>query len=468
MDYYELLEELKNFESNTAECKEGFKEDVFGRTMAAFSTRKGGTIFLGVDDQRNPQGIIFTPKMKDRISQVARSCEPSVAISINLLPHDNEKVVCCIKVVKGSGCVYRYKKVPYERREGINHPLSPEEMVELQKRSKKFHFDEMPSGNDIRPGLEGDIDVEKIKKYLDKRGKSFNENFNIRQFLLNNELIDNASGNVKNAAILLFGKNPSKFIPQNKVSLSIFPSIEITNEFIKMDFEGDLEDLFRKIYIEVEKTIKNFSFIRGLERVDVPEYPKEAIREAIINALVHRDYFTDTTEVFIKIFKDRIEITNPGGFPFGGHSWKEIESSGLSIRRNPKIAEFFEKMGLMEQEGHGIKRIKRLAEQHGLRAPEINTTENTFKLIFYGPGEDIFSILESPFKKVLDSGKLNERQKKIIASLQEGESKSLNRNECCERFRYPPRTAARDLKELVQKGFLKQTGAGRGTRYEIV
>jgi len=463
MEYNQLLEELKNFESEVVECKESFREDDFGKTMAAFSTKKGGKIFLGVNNNREPVGIIFNQNIKDRISQVARVCEPTVCIDISQVRHDKEKCVVCVRVEKGNGSIYCYKKIPYERREGINHPLSPDEVLEIQKQRKRIYFDSMPSRGEHRPGLISDIDESKVKSYLNRIKGMIREPFNLKQFLINEELLINGSSKIKNVAILLFGKNPSQFIPQNKISVSIFTGDEITNEFIKTEIEGTIEEIFRKTFIEIGRNIKNYSFIRETERIDVPEYPPEAIREVIINSLVHRDYFVDNIETFIKIFKNRIEITNPGGFPFGGYTWEEVEKSGLSIRRNPLIAEFLEKIHLMEKEGHGIKRIKTVLKEHGLPEPKIETTPNTFKVILYGVGDDVKRILSSPFRTVLDSSKLNNRQLKLLSYIKE--NPGVSRNDCCKELGLAPRTTSRDLKELVQKNFLQPSGLGKGTKY---
>tara|TARA_Y100000034_G_C6873663_1_gene399216 strand:- start:29 stop:1435 length:1407 start_codon:yes stop_codon:yes gene_type:complete len=465
MNYNQLLDDLKDLESDSVECKENFREEEIGRTMAAFSTKKGGKIFIGVDNNMHPIGIIYSQYLKDKISQVARVCEPPVCIQIDTIEHDPEKVIVCILVERGNGSVYTYKRIAYERRQGINHPLTPTEIVDLEKIKKKLYFDQIGAKNAHRPGLISDIDIDKVKKFIYKAKGHVKEDFNLKQFLMNSDLFINGSGRVKNAAILLFGKNPSQFIPDNKVSLSVFNGNNITNEFRKTEIEGDLEEIFKKTFFEVNRTIKMYSFIRGPERVDVPEYPPEVIREAIINAIAHRDYFIDTSEIFIKIFKNRIEITNPGGFPFGGHSWEEVESSGLSIRRNPLVAEFLEKLKLMEKEGHGIKRIRSVVEEHGLPKPMIETTPKTFKLTLFGIGgeEDASRIFASPFRTVLDVSKLSSRQLKIFEYISKNPHSS--RNNCCKALNTKERTTSRDLKELVNKKFLKSIGVGKGTRY---
>jgi len=466
MEYNDILECLKNLECEKVECKENFREEDFGKTMAAFSTKDGGKIFLGINKNLDPVGVIWNQNLKDKITQVARTCEPPASITIEQTKHDSEKHIICIKVNKGNGSIYTYRKIPYERKEGINHPLSPDETLEIQKRGKKIYFDEMQAKSVDRPGLISDIDEDKVKRFLIQYKGGFSSDFNLKLFLTNSELSVNGSGKVKNAAILLFGKNPSQFIPQNKINISIFPTNEITNEFIKTEIIGTIEDIYKRAFVKVMRNIKTYSFVRGSERIEVSEYPPEAIREIIVNALVHRDYFLDNSEIFIKVFKDRIEVINPGGFPLAGYSWEEIESSGLSIRRNPKIAEFLEKIKFMEKGGHGIRRIKNAMKDHGLSEPKIETTANTFKITLFGIGDkDAKSIALSPYRMVMDSSQLNGRQLNILNYIKS--HPTCTRNECCAALNIPVRTMARDLKHLINNNFIISLGKGRGTYYQV-
>ena len=462
MDYYGLLESLKEMESEIVECKSGFGVDPFGRTMAAFSTKRGGIIFLGVTDDRDPVGVVWSQGLKDSICEVARNCKPPVDLDVSSIKHDSVKDIICVKIPRGDGRVYTYKNIPYERRQGSNHPLTPEEIMDIHKRNRRIYFDDMPAKNSRRPGLITDINEEKIKKYIKKQKGVVRDDFDLKKFLANNELSINGSGKVKNSAILLFGKNPTEFMPHNKINISVFPSNEVTRDFIKKIIEGSLESMYREAFIEIVRNTRTYSFINGAERIDVPEYPTESIREAVINAIIHRDYFADT-EIFIKIFKDRIEITNPGGFPFAGYSWDEIERQGISKRRNPVLASFFGKINLMEKDAQGIPRIKKEMKEHGLREPLIEPTENTFKITLFGPGEERAKIINSPYRKVLDSSSLNERQKSILIEIRS--KGSISRGECSKLLGTPLNTATRDLKGLTEKGFIKSSGVGKGTRY---
>ena len=121
MNYEQLLDEIKNPEALRTEFKTNFREDEFGRTMASFSTKKGGRIFLGVDNNGTPLGIIPNKNLNDKITQTARTCYPPACISIESIPHDNEKVILCVKIDKGNGEIYTYKNIAYERKEGIKN-----------------------------------------------------------------------------------------------------------------------------------------------------------------------------------------------------------------------------------------------------------------------------------------------------------------------------------------------------------
>ena len=182
----------------------------------------------------------------------------------------------------------------------------------------------------------------------DVKKNNYSEEVDLKRFCHNRDLFSNGDMKVKNAAIMIFGKDVKKFIPQSKISICQFPAETITDDFSKIEIEGDLIDLRKRAILEVQKRMTTRLSIKGFQRTDVPEYPEDALREAITNAIIHRDYF-DRMEISIKIFKDRIEILNPANFPFQGWKWETIQKERASVRRNPKCAEIFEKLKLMEK-----------------------------------------------------------------------------------------------------------------------
>lgn len=386
-----------------------------------------------------------------------------------MIKHDSEKdlYVVVIHVEKGKG-VHTYLNVPYQRRGAINHPLSTEEVFELQKEIKKVYFDELPATCDERPAIISDIDENKVRDFL-RVVKKINDNkIDLKRFCHSHNLFVNGDMRVKNVAIMIFGKNVKKFIPHNKISICEFPSEKITDNFIKTEIEGDLVTILKRAIFEIQKRMNVYSFIKGFQRIDIPEYPEEALKEAITNAVIHRDYFDDNTEVFIKIFKDRIEILNPAKFPFHGWTWKEIEKSGGSVRRNKTCAEFFELMGLMEKEGTGLGRIREKTSEHGLPNPKIEVGENTFKITLFNQKKNPHKLLNSPYKTLRDATDLNERQAEFLQWIQKQKVKSVSRSEYMALFDIHEKTASRDLNDLVKRELFQKSGIKRGTRYTLI
>lgn len=468
MNYQDFLGCIKNPEKELTEFKLSFSErDAIGRTIAAFSTKDGGRIWLGVDKKGIPQGMQCEDDLQAKIQDLARVIKPPAGVSVTLIPHDPKKdlYIVCIEVQKGNG-IYCYKRVSYERRGDTNHPLNPDEIFEIQRDIKKIYYDQQQASCNERPALISDIDERKIKQYYDRKGKKV-ETIDISRFLLNHDLLINGTMQVTNAAIMLFGKDTSKFIPQCKISLCEFPSNEVTNEFIKKEFEGDLLEILQKTFFEIRKTMNVYSFIEGINRVEIPEYPPETIREALINTIVHRDYYDTGTESFVRIFTDRIEIVNPATFPFESYTFEEIEKSGISKRRNPMIADFFEKMGFMEKEGRGLPYMKGMIKKHGLPDLKIDAGAKTFMITFFNVAEKLNGLKKSPFRTVREYDNLNDRQKEIIRYLRDNPAIRISRKDYIRITRVPPRTASRDLVDLCKRKVMRKEGTTRAARYHL-
>ena len=472
MDYHEFLNEIKNPEKEVIELKSSFKGwDEIAKTIAAFSTKSGGKIFVGVDRGGCPIGTLCNKEIRGKLQGLANNeIKPPADISVELINHDTTKnlVIGCITVRKSKG-IFSYKNVSYERKGDVNHPLSPEEIFELQKNINKLYFDELPARYEERPALISDIDETKVLAYL-QQVKRIHDNSDIRRFLTNNLYMVDGGQQVKNAAIMIFGKDPQKSIPQMKVRLAIFGGKNITDQFVKKEFIGDILEIFQKTFIELQRNMKIYSFIEGTQRFDVPEYPLEVLRECLINSIVHRDYY-DRTEMFIKIFTDRIEFVNPAGFPFENYSFDEIKRTKISKRRNPLIANFFEDLGFMEQEGRGLERIESGLKEHGLPQPIFEASQKTVSVILKNvENKDI--IKNSPYKRIVDFGSLNERQSLLINHLSSTNIRYVSRIEYIQmllskNIQISELTASRDLQELVSKNVLTKFGDKKGTKYSL-
>lgn len=471
MNYSEFLKEIKNPELEVCELKQSFKQwEEIARTIAGFSTKRGGSIYVGVDRKGIPCGTTCDNEIKGRLQTLANNeIKPPAIISVEIINHDLKKdlVIARILVNKGNN-VFSYKSVHYERRGDTNHPLTADEIFEIQKNIKKLYFDEMPAFSEERPALISDISERKVSEYL-SQFKGIDETFDMKRFLINNSFMVNGGQQVKNAAVMIFGKEPQKFVPQLKASMAIFGGRQVTDNFIKREFTGDIRDIFSDAFMEMQRNIKTYSFIEGAQRFDVPEYPLEVIRECLINAIVHREYFDKNTEVFIKMFTDRIEFVNPASFPFEGVSFEEIRKTKISKPRNLLLARFFESVGKMEKEGRGLSRIEGGMKEHGLPPPIFEVNPKTF-MVTLKNSEDKNNIKNSPYKRIVDYSLLNPRQKLLISFMGNNKNTVISRADYIKILNSQSitvnyLTASRDLKELVEKNVLTKIGIAGGARY---
>lgn len=243
MDYSEFLGEIKNPEKEVCELKSSFVEwEEIAKTIAGFSTKKGGVIFVGVDRKGVPCGTTCSNEIKGRLQGLAdNEIKPSANISIEIINHDSKRglSIVCIHVNKGNN-VFSYKGVHYERRGDTNHPLTADEIFDIQKSLKKLYFDEMAAFSEERPALMSDISDVKVDAYL-YQVKKIHEPLDMRRFLVNNSYMVNGGQQVKNAAVMIFGKEPQKFIPQLRVSMAVFAEKQISDQFFKKEYVGEVQ-----------------------------------------------------------------------------------------------------------------------------------------------------------------------------------------------------------------------------------
>ena len=202
--------------------------------------------------------------------------------------------------------------------------------------------------------------------------------------------------------------------------------------------------------------------ITGFERREITEYPYLAVREAIANAIAHRNYWRKDVEVRVSIFADRIEVQSPGRLP----APLTLDTLGEDYAlRNHLIAQLLFNIRYIEAWNTGIRRMRRWMKQHGLQEPVFEEIGRSFRVTFYGPGEDILDLIPEAGVTDLRELGLNERQIEALR-LMVNEGKTLANRDYRELFAVGNQTAARELKGLAEKGLARSVGRGRATRYE--
>jgi ATP-dependent DNA helicase RecG len=455
----EIKKLINSGESETVEFKKStgeWKEII--ETLSAFANTRGGIILVGIDKKKKVCGVsVGKGTIEDLTNKIVNNTEPKIYPEIGI--HSlNKKKIIYIKVE-----TYPYDVVlafgkPFKRVGKNTVRMSKDEykrrILEIHKRELYFDGQICPEA-----GL-SDIDERKVREFLrkakNKRKLDIDETLSLEEILRKLKLMREES--LTNACILLFGKNPQDFFIQAGVKCIRFKGIDITADMLDFkDAEGD-------IFEQLEET-ENFIFRniglrawledRKLERQEKWEYPPKAIREALVNAIVHRDY-RSRGKVQVRIYDDRIEFWNPGRLP-SGWTPETLKGEHTSEPFNPLIFKMFFWTGEVDDIGSGTNKIINWCKEWGLPEPEFGISGTS---IFVRIRKDI---LTEEYLKELG---LNERQIKAVMYVKK-EGKITNK-EYQIMFRVSKPTATRDLSGLVKKQIFNMVGSGKRDMHYIL
>jgi predicted HTH transcriptional regulator len=216
----------------------------------------------------------------------------------------------------------------------------------------------------------------------------------------------------------------------------------------------------------VDRNTRHPMRVVGLNRVRLDEYPEEALREAFVNAVAHRQYEDAGRKIILEVLADRLVISSPGLPPAPITLASLRRGRYRPCSRNPVLAQCLSYFHRIEERGSGFRRMREQMLNHGLDAPVLGSEMGYFQVTFPGPGEEIDRI-RVPEKQLLVTPavevQLSDRQKRILEeALQTG---SVTRRWCVAEFGIASDTAGRDLKALVEMGLLIPQGQGRSVRY---
>ena len=449
---------IEKGENQRAEFKKSLAEkNEILETVSAFANTEGGNIYVGVEENKDGSvKKIIGMKIKGRIienlvNEIKQNTDPVIFPSVKVENIKDRKILLIeiqenpIKPVFAKGEVYK-------RVGRTNQKLSTLEIRELTRESINYNFTEIICKE---CGIE-DIDEEKIKKFIEKaKGE---RNFNIeykfkKDFLKKMHIFTKKRLNY--SAILLFGKDPQKFVLQSEVRCARFKGIKPL-EFEDMEvINGTLIEQVERIMGFIKRNLKmEATFDKGIERKEKWEYPLLAIKEGVTNAICHRDY-SSNANVQVRIFDDRLEIWNPGNLP-KGLTVEKLKNKHESKPKNKLIAKCFFLTKYIEHWGTGTNRMIEWCLKHGLPEPEFEDTKTSFIVTLR---KDIYT--EDYLKK---SG-LNERQKKAVEYTKENQE--INNRTYREINNIGKVIAAKELNELVTKKILKIIGKGRTTKYVL-
>lgn len=330
-------------ESETTEFKKSLtqlKEGIISLT-AMLNKHGGGDLWFGVRDDGTALGLDAGDKTIRDISQaIAAHVEPKIYPAVTLADVHGKQ---CIRVaVSGSEAPYFAYGRAYIRVADEDRQLSAKELENfiLNKNHEALRWDNKVSQTSI-----ADLAEKKVKSFLKQAELPWDNMPNALE-----KLDVMRAGKLLNAAPLFFGKKAAV-----KLRCAVFASTTTSTIIDRHDYDGDILTLIEEAQKYILKNIHIGMRLEGLYRVDVPEISVAALREAIINAFCHRDY-RDPEEVRVAIFKDRVEIRNPGSL-FGGLTIEDLRTGNISKRRNPLVADLLRRIHMVEGWGRGIPLI---------------------------------------------------------------------------------------------------------------
>jgi len=346
-----IKELIKTGEGYHLEFKKSLDKS-FAEEVCAFANSSGGKILLGIADDGKTSGIKTDNVLLSRIQDHIKQIEPHLEIQISVL--DN---IVVVDIPEGKDKPYGCSKGFFLRIGPNSQKLTRNEIVSFFQKEGRIRFDELENGKAV---FSRDFDVSAFNNFLQLA--SITPSID-KDFLLANLDCLSENGQMTNAGVLFFSKSTEFLLLQATVTCVLYKGIERIHVLDRKDFSGNIIDNIENAVMFVLRHTNLEYKIEKLRREEIPEIPEVALREAVVNAVCHRDYFEKGANVMIEIFDDRLEISNPGGLP-SGLTRKSFGTK--SVVRNPVIASLLHRAGYIEKIGTGIKRIENAVKEHGI------------------------------------------------------------------------------------------------------
>jgi ATP-dependent DNA helicase RecG len=434
--------------------------DLAARICGMANSRKGGTILFGVEDATGRVVGLAKPHATiDAITRALRLVKPAVPLAgtgPEVIGIDNLPLVA-LTILPNNGELYQAGGTFWIRRGSQTFPMTRAEIEEHLHSSGVTHWERTLC---LRATL-ADLDMDLVNRYLveraTRRGRPLGP-LTPEEMLIGMECAgrDPATGELHptNAGLLFFGRDPQLYLPHSEVVCILYPDpIGLKRWIDRQICQGTLPEIIDQTFTFLHRHISVSAEIRGFHREDRPEYPLEALREAVVNAVAHRDYARLGESIRVFIYPDRIEVHSPG-LLLPGITPEDLAQMRVPSRpRNPLIAQLFRDMpGYMERVGAGIRLMIHEMRAWGLRDPDFMEQQEVI-VIFRNDqpaGGDV-------------TGQLNTRQLQAWRIVQE--AGSISTGEYVTATGISERTAYRELNEMVAWGILERRGKRRAARY---
>jgi ATP-dependent DNA helicase RecG len=430
--------------------------DELAETLVAFANADGGTIYVGASEGGVATGNVFSEDFDPLVQQAEAQCRPPVPATWDALEVGGNVIFL--------GQVYRSAQVHtlddgrvLVRTGSENRTLSGEQVEQVVNSRTFGDYEAQP----VPGATRADLDEEVLKEFV--------EMWQQRQGQLTRPLDDllvemgwlTPDGRPSVAGILLFGRNPATFLPRCGVTFVRFEGENVRRApgersyGRRVEINAALPHTINRMWDVLTEEIHLGAVVRGLKREEQWIYPPNAIREAFINAVAHRDYQIRGREIEVRMYPSKLEIQSPGGLP-GFITLDNIVEEHFS--RNPRIVNGLYQWGFIEELGMGVDVMIEEMVNAGHPVPDMKADESTFRVIFSS------EVRRVPLPASATEITMNERQAKALTYIQQHERiRSRDYQDLCPDV--SPETLRLDLVDLVDRGVLLKIGQKRGTYY---
>jgi ATP-dependent DNA helicase RecG len=477
--YMNYIQELLDVgESEHLEFKSGdLSLDGIGATVCAFLNSQGGTLVVGVDARGHPRPVQGGAEEKALAIRdfLQEQVSPMAPWSVEVEEYPVGEVIT-VDVPRGMDRPYVCRGTIFLRRGGATVPADASMVRRLVQGQyvQPTRWERLPA-----LGVElAELSAEEIRQTVTLAQQT--RNYRFRQPNVAEEVLADLGllrqGQLTNAADVLFGRNPGPRLPQTRIRATVFAEDKGGDFIDDRVLEGCAFALLEQVFAFVQQHIRiEARFGAGkparqgrphyprpprvkpsrlrppgqLAREDRPQYPFDALRGGLINAIIHRDYAMVSGGMAVGIYPERIEIWNSGRLP-EGLEVGDLKRTHPSLPANPDMAHVFHLRGLIERIGRGTLKIVEQCKEFGLPSPEWKVAPSGITLVFRGA------------KQVKS---LNERQKELLGRLEPGQT--LKPRDYYDQMEgsVSQRQAQRDLSDLERGGWLRQEGEGPSTVY---
>lgn len=379
----EIQKAIKNGESTFIEFKGVAKNDYridvrdLAKAVASLANTRGGHLILGVEKDGTMTGVGTTVQADALMRQVSQGCadriKPALSCAVERIACADTDVLVVEVPAFNPNRPHFVDGMCYIRDANQSRPASREEIGRILQ-SAGFNFDEQP----VEGATQDELDYSAADAFRAKAYELLPEDVDRTRYLRALKCLDERD-QVTVSGILFFGKNPQRWLPDARISVVRFRGVSLSDEFAdKKEIDGRLSDQIENAEAFLATHVQEPAEIEGFKRRE-NGVPEKALREALINAVIHRDYRM-ASQIRIFIFDDRVEIMSPGDL-LNRLTLDSIRIGGISQRRNPIICSLVARLERQEHYGLGISRMIRLMRERGLPEPEFSLHGGHFRVV---------------------------------------------------------------------------------------